>query len=675
MPTFTGAASGDTFTAPDNQDWTIIGKGGADSLTGGGGNDTFDAGKGNDTLNGGGGDDTFLVGTLGGFDVFDGGDTAYVGASGYDVIKATADGVKIGIESITGIDEITANGFANVQISGSANANIMDFSKTLLTGITKISGGAGDDTIIGSAGADVIDGGTGNDSLSGGAGDDIFLIGANAGTDTIDGGAGFDTVQAAVNNAHINYMGLKGIEAIDGGAYYNVEVVGSDGDDVMTFKTTTLTNIMAIDGGAGNDTITGTAFDDTIYGGDGDDSLVGGAGNDTFNGGKGHDILVGGAGDDSFYTSDGADVYNGGAGYDVVYASRNGAAIEVDKGLLVGIEEISANGFTGVTIKAANAAGSLIDLRHIYVADDDIASINGGVGNDTIYGSHTYDYIFGGNGNDSINGFYGDDELHGGLGNDTIIGGGGYDVLYGDAGNDVLNGGADDDVLYGGAGNDTLIASANGGWDEFHGDAGFDTILADDGVKVIKIYAMDGIEAISWDGTHLATIQAYFGDDNLDFSGVTLTGISAIDASDGNDYIVGSKGSETILGGNGNDTLSGNAGDDILTGGAGTDVLTGGTGHDVFSDNIAGLNGDRITDFSLDDAIRITNAGNWSKVVLSWVEDDSGTSGTLHITGGNAPKAGIDIHLDGVFTTGSFEVVSDGATGALIHLVGETPLI
>lgn len=675
MPTYQGTSGTDVFTAPDNQDWTIIGKGGADTLTGGAGNDVFDAGKGNDILNGGGGNDVFLVGIQGGTDFYDGGDTAYIGADGFDEIRAIADNVRIGIASITGIESITANGFANVEIYSSTDSNVLDFTNVTLNGIAKISGGAGSDIITGSALADVIDGGTGDDILKGGTGDDVFLIGSNAGNDAIDGGIGLDTVRAAANNARIAFAGLTGIEAIDGGAFLGVKVVGTDGDDLIAFKTTTLTNIAGISGGDGNDIITGTAGDDTLYGDDGDDILNGGNGNDNIYGGKGHDVLNGGSGDDSFYSSDGADVYNGGSGYDVIYASRNNASIDIDQGLLKGIEEISANGFTGVTIRAANAEGSLIDLRHTFLSDDDILSINGGNGSDTIFGSFTYDYIFGGLGDDTLNGYNGDDELHGGAGSDTLTGGAGYDTLYGDAGNDILNGGSSDDILFGGTGDDILIASSNGGFDEFHGDAGIDIIQAEDGNKLIKIAQIDGVEAIKWDGSHIATILGTSSNDSFDFSGVTFTGISSINAGDGNDTITGTLANDVVLGGAGDDMLLGNGGSDILTGGDGIDVLTGGSDSDIFSDKAAGLNGDRITDFTAGDSIRITNASDVSKIVLSYIADEGGASGTLHIVGAQALKAGIDIHLDGAFTSDSFAVASDGASGAYITFAGDIPLL
>ena len=67
---------------------------------------------------------------------------------------------------------------------------------------------------------------------------------------------------------------------------------------------------------------------------------------------------------------------------------------------------------------------------------------------------------------------------------------------------------------------------------------------------------------------------------------------------------------ENATGGTGDDILRGNvaanllkggAGADTLTGGLGTDTLTLGSGKDTVTDTLAGLNGDKITDFNIQD--------------------------------------------------------------------------
>ena len=74
-----------------------------------------------------------------------------------------------------------------------------------------------------------------------------------------------------------------------------------------------------INGGGGNDTITGTRFNDTINGGVGDDTLTGSAGNDRLSGGLGMDTLSGSAGNDNLSgpgNDNAQDRLNGGTGTD-----------------------------------------------------------------------------------------------------------------------------------------------------------------------------------------------------------------------------------------------------------------------------------------------------------------------------------------------------------------------
>jgi hypothetical protein len=70
----------------------------------------------------------------------------------------------------------------------------------------------------------------------------------------------------------------------------------------------------------GNDTITGTAFDDTIIGGNGNDTITGGPGTDYLEGNAGNDTLTGSAGDDTLLAGSGNDTLSGGVGNDTLLA-------------------------------------------------------------------------------------------------------------------------------------------------------------------------------------------------------------------------------------------------------------------------------------------------------------------------------------------------------------------
>lgn len=85
------------------------------------------------------------------------------------------------------------------------------------------------------------------------------------------------------------------------------------------------------------------------------------------------------------------------------------------------------------------------------------AYLNGGDGDDTIYGSGGDDYLVGGAGDDYIEGGDGKDYLLGGAGDDQLHGGQGDDTLLGGLGNDLLVGGEGNDILIGGLGSDTAL--------------------------------------------------------------------------------------------------------------------------------------------------------------------------------------------------------------------------
>ncbi|WP_307943291.1 immunoglobulin-like domain-containing protein [Pseudomonas mosselii] len=113
-----------------------------------------------------------------------------------------------------------------------------------------------------------------------------------------------------------------------------------------------------------------------------------------------------------------------------------------------------------------------VDARamHKYITENyaefDVSRSNDGA--DTLLGGNGNDIIFGQGGNDYIDGGKGNDILLGGTGNDTLLGGEGNDILFGGAGNDILIGGKGDDIMTGGSGADTFVWKA--------GDLGKDVI-------------------------------------------------------------------------------------------------------------------------------------------------------------------------------------------------------
>ena len=312
-----GMGYGDTLIGGDGND-SLDGFGGADSLEGDGGNDNSHGGLGNDYIDsstgddwlfGEGGNDT-LIGGAGTDHMFggDGDDTYYVDTTN-DVVSEEFNGEGVddgGIDMVYAsatftlgyfIESLWLQGAGTLDGTGNDLANKIwgNNSDNVLTGLggndsllgqgghDVISGGAGADIIRGNDGDDTIIGGAGNDAMTGNDGNDIFLVnGALEGYDSYDGGAGTDTILTQSNGTVIRVGTMSGIEAISANGFSNVTIAMDDLGRSLNLSAATLTGIVSINGGSGNDFILGSAGNDSLNGKGGFDKLAGGAGADTF---------------------------------------------------------------------------------------------------------------------------------------------------------------------------------------------------------------------------------------------------------------------------------------------------------------------------------------------------------------------------------------------------------
>ncbi|PWC78202.1 calcium-binding protein [Azospirillum sp. TSH64] len=250
----------------------IDGGDGDDTLVGGAFNDTLFGGNGRDQIVGGAGDDVIYMDTTDTVDAGDGFDTVYVHGSNSMVFMNTA-----GIERLflgDGNDLVFAHQSASaIEIDGGAGNDAIEgsaFNDTLW-------GGDGNDTLVGGDGNDVLFGGAGDNMLFGGDGDDAFYID----TPTVAflvGDGGDDTVYVRYSGG-VNLALTYSIEHFFGGA----------GDDSVTAADSS--NGLTMDGGGGNDSLTGSRYNDFLSGGDGNDTLFGDIGNDTLQGGSGADLF------------------------------------------------------------------------------------------------------------------------------------------------------------------------------------------------------------------------------------------------------------------------------------------------------------------------------------------------------------------------------------------------
>lgn len=255
-----------------------------------------------------------------------------------------------------------------------------------------------------------------------------------------------------------------------------------------------------------------------------------------------------------------------------------------------------------------------------------MATVTGGLGNDTLNGTAESDLITTGNGRDIVLAAAGDDFVNvsdsgtaplepaatgvkiifGGVGNDRLAGGSDGDRIEGEDGDDWIWGLDGNDQLVGGAGSDTLIGGA--GNDSLNGGAGSDSLSGEDGNDVLQHFGIGTATLIGGNGNDLLTadggagthrMQGDAGDDTL-LGGISTDvllggdgndglfgadGTDSLDGGDGNDTLDGGEGSDTLQGGLGDDLLTGGAGSDILIGGAGLDTLLGGSGADRFISN------------------------------------------------------------------------------------------
>jgi hypothetical protein len=435
-----------TSLSGDSIALTLTGGAGADTLTGSAGDDAFrwDPGDGSDTIEGKAGTDSLQ----------------FHGSNANENITVSANGTRLRLARDVGAVTTDAGGVEHVDVSAAGGADTISTFDMAGTDVTQ--------TNLDLGGAD-------------GVADNVVVSGtANADNVTIGGGP-----------AGVSSAGLASA----------VSVTGSEpASDVLTVNTL---------GGADRIDASGLAAGAiglVLNGGDLEDTLIGSAGNDTVVGGRGVDVAKLGPGDDTFVWNPGdqSDTVDGDAGTDTLQfngsnanemmslspsgsrarLTRDVAAITMDLG---GIEHVNLVALGGAdTVRLDDLKGTDVNQTHVDLgsqgagdgaADNlivngtdlaDSVAISGSGGNVALSGSlaSTVTIAHSEPANDqlNVNGLGGDDVLDGSLlGADSIsmrlFGGMGADILLGGAGDDGLNGDEGDDVLIGGPGSDTL----NGG--------------------------------------------------------------------------------------------------------------------------------------------------------------------------------------------------------------------
>ncbi|NRB17009.1 MAG: Hint domain-containing protein [Rhodobacteraceae bacterium] len=484
-------------------------------------------------------------------------------------------------------------------------------------------------------GNDTIDGGDGDDYIAGGGGNDSIL-GGN-GRDTVNGDDGDDFIDTSSEGLALPDRGFPGYA----GSSVTIPAIPADSD--------TTDDMDVVDGGAGNDTIVTGDDADVILGGSGDDSIDGGVDDDTISGGANNDYIVGGEGADSIQGDGGDDTIYG--GLDPMYPD---------------VLNIIDDGSGGDPVDPDPTNGKDV--------------IDGGAGNDLIYGQDDDDTLSGGSGDDTLFGGIDEDSLSGGTGNDILLGGQGADYVSGGDDADIIGAGIGDTIVGGEGGddNDSIVVSglATVTYDgnDPSSEAGTITYYDDDlnetgtaefsEIENVYVVGTASTSAVLEDPSSVpgaqsvdGIVEGTSGDDliNLDYTGdpdgdrvdyddavLPLVGSQdVIVAGAGNDTVEGQYETDVIFGGSGNDELYGNGGNDAIDGGTGDDVLDGGAGRDILAggdgnDTISGGNddaadgGDLLLGQDGDDSF--INIGQ-GEVIVGGEDDDGQDEDVLNLLG------------------------------------------
>ena len=191
-------------------------------------------------------------------------------------------------------------------------------------GPSTIDGGSGNDSLFGNGGADHLTGGDGNDDLVGGPGNDV--LDAGPGNDMLEfQPGGYSVMQEAGPDDTAGSDELHGgpdADTVGYGARSDSLTITMDGqaNDGAPGENDLIANdIEEVDGGQGNDTMTGNDGPNVLVGADGNDTIDGGAGDDTLDGTMGNDTVLGRTGADTVAGGHGDDFVDGGPGQDNIY--------------------------------------------------------------------------------------------------------------------------------------------------------------------------------------------------------------------------------------------------------------------------------------------------------------------------------------------------------------------
>ncbi len=613
------------------------------TITGTSSDDTLEGGAGDDVLSGFQGDDTYVFNRGDGRDsIEENGDSAQtlVGdtleINGYSLAEISFE--RVGRDSddlvirFTGSDDqITihnqlggfglTNSFADrieeIVLDDGTRLNADEISALVLEGEAT----SGNDVLFGTNINDTLAGGAGNDFLSGSGGTDTYVFARGDGEDVILPNRFGDDDIVVINGYTPDDLSFARLTT-----ERNDLVITFNGTEDRLIIRETLaqsTNpqeIARIEFDNGEVLTLNDIFPLIVEGGQtsGADIINGFAStNDTIEGGLGNDTLSGRGGADTY-------IFNRGDGEDLI--EDNGQAGSIDRLVFSDYDQADV-------IFAQASSGSATLIITFVGTNDRIEVINGlsDTPNNSAGRDQVEEYQFadgtvltaaeiranittGTDAADTVTGFQSADVITGGAGNDTLIGNDGADTYIFNAGDgqDIIedNGiGETDRVILSDytadqtsfaidpANSSNLIIS-------FEGSSDTITIL-----NTLVNDRDDTVEIIEFADGSTATIEDI------------LAQFVASEATDGDDIINGFVTSDNLEGGLGNDTISGGDGSDTYT-------FNAGDGQDVIEDNgIGDTDRLRITGYSLDQISFERDIDNSQSLVITF--DGSGDQITL----------------------------------------------
>ncbi|MBV1929915.1 MAG: hypothetical protein KUG81_10450, partial [Gammaproteobacteria bacterium] len=567
-------STGDDLLYDSSGDNILDGGDGNDSLYGGSGNDMLDGGAGNNQLDGGDGIDTATYATLG-----EGITVDLTWYSGEARLVSQPSVVK---DTLSDIEHIIGTGFDDTIIgNGGSTSSILE-------------GGDGDDVLKSQGSTDILTGGIGADTFRTLARIETIITDSTAEDSIVVPYGHFGVTSVYVIDDDVFARNGYGTFIFKNATLDDVRISGGK---TKIFGTDAAESIV---GGAGNDIIYGGDGNDTIVGGDGEDTLFGGSGDDSLTGGGGSDrYIITPNPNATTYITDfkNADSYidlrgffslipstlelyfrsqivNGnteidlGSGQMLIVENRISLSFTLDFGIrspLAPYDDITVDATLGTNLSETITGG----------ADDGV--IIGGAGDDLIH----YDGSAA-TGEHNVFGADGDDTIHLTPNNlASVNGGSGTDTLWFSSTqlSTTLSTSTFSRV------NGIEILRLTGATDytftlDFTLDSGIYSSLSDHDEFTIDATATE-LVSVNIDGSAVSediTFLGSAGDDNFIGSGPQDT----LYGNAGNDTLIGGSGD----GGSGDDVLIGSNGSDTLYGGAGNDTLMGGSGiYSVFRSN------------------------------------------------------------------------------------------